>query len=81
MSFATSPNFIITKNKMAYTQKLNANVVILSAYLIAANAIKGKAVEKNNKGLLDEISSVSIKIATAKKIKPMYNKASSVPEL
>ena len=76
-----SPTFIMTKNKMAYTQKHNTKVVILSAYLITANVIKGKAAKKNNNGLSDEISLVNKKIATAKNTIPMYNNASSVPEL
>ena len=66
MSFAASPIFITNKNTIAYTQKLKAIVVILSAYLIAANAIKGKAVKKNNNGLSDEISSVIKKIVKTK---------------
>ena len=81
MSFATSPNFIISKNKTTYTQKLNANVVILSAYLITANVINGNTVERNNNGLSKDIESINIKMPIAKNIRPIYNNASSVPEL
>ena len=66
---------------MAYTQKHNTKVVILSAYLITVNDMKGNAVKKNNNGLSDEISFVTKKIVSAKNVKPIYNNASSVPEL